>query len=180
MSDFSFQCPFCKQPIEAPSSMMGLLVDCPGCGKPIEVAKKIPDWKRPPGRMPNSATPDWPRMFKATMRWILFIPAAIAGGIATALLLVVGSFILPEIFRHIFSGIGAAGGAVVFGLIVAPKRNQAVKWFLIVLVVAVGALDALGSIAVGDNKPKAVIGVSMIVGALMFSTIDPAKVNKAN
>ena len=54
MSDFTFQCPFCKQPMDAPASMMGQLIDCPGCGKPIEVAKKIPDWKRPPGRMPAS------------------------------------------------------------------------------------------------------------------------------
>ena len=180
MSDFFFQCPFCKQPMDAPASMMGQLIDCPGCGKPIEVAKTIPDWKRPPGPMPTSAPPDWPGMFKATMRWILFIPAAIVGGMATALLLVVGAFILPQIFRHILSGIGAAGGTVVFGLIVAPKKNQVVKWVLIALVVVFGALDALGSVMVGDDRTKAAIGVSMIVGALMFSTVDPAKVNKAN
>ena len=180
MNDLTFQCPFCKQPMEAPASMMGQLVDCPGCGKPVEVAKKIPDWKRPPGRMPTSAPTEGRQMFMTTLRWILFIPAAIVGGMATALLFVVGSFVLPAIFRHILSGIGAAGGAVVFGLMVAPKRNQTVKWILIALVVAVGALDAIGSIAVGDNKLKAAIGVSMIVGALMFSTIDPTKVNKAN
>lgn len=180
MSDFSFQCPFCNQSIEAPSAMMGQLVDCPGCGKPIEVAKKIPDWKRPPGRMPTSAPTEWRKMFMTTVRWILFIPAAIGGGLAMAFLLVVGSLILPQVFRHILSGIGAAGGAIVFGLIVAPKRNQVVKWFLVVLVVAVGALDALASIAVGDNKLKAAIGVSMVLGALMFSTIDPTKINKSN
>ena len=56
MSDISFQCPFCKQPMDAPASMMGQLIDCPGCGKPIEVAKTIPDWKRPPGPMPTSTT----------------------------------------------------------------------------------------------------------------------------
>ena len=61
MSDFSFQCPICNQPIEAPSSMMGQLIDCPKCGMPIEVAKSIPDWKRPPIR--HHAQP------KTTIRW---------------------------------------------------------------------------------------------------------------
>ena len=180
MSDFSFQCPFCKQPMDAPASMMGQLIDCPGCGKPIEVAKKIPDWKRPPGPMPTSAPSDWPGMFKATMRWILFIPAAIVGGAVMSILFVIGASIMPAILRHILSGIGAAGGAVISGLMVAPKRNQVVKWVLIALVIVFGALDALGSVMVGDDRTKAAIGVSMIVGALMCSTVDPAKVNKAN
>ena len=166
--------------MDAPSSMMGQLVDCPGCGKPIEVAKKIPDWKRPPGRMPASATPDWPRMFKATMRWILFIPAAIVGGMVTAMLFAFGSIILPDILRHIVSGIGTAGGTISIGLMVAPKRNKTVKWVLIALVIIFGALDALANIAIGEDQLKAVIGATMIFAALMFSTFDPAEMNKAN
>ena len=179
MNDFSFRCPFCKQSIEAPLDMVGQLVDCPSCGKAIEVARNTPDWKRSHGRMQTAETSSGHQTFMASLRWILFIPAAIIGGIATAFLFVVGSFIFPAVIRHVCSGIGAAGGTVIIGLAVAPKKNQTVKWVLIVLVVVFGALDALGSIAVGSNREKAVIGISMIVGALMFSTLDPAEINKS-
>ena len=179
MSDFSFQCPFCNQSIEAPSTMMGQLVDCPGCGKPIEVAKKIPDWKRPPGRMPTSAPAKGRKMFMTTVRWIFFIPVAIVGGMATAMFFAFGSIILPDILRHVVSGIGTAGGTISIGLMVAPKRNKTVKWVLIALVIIFGALDALASIAIGEEL-KAVIGATMIFAALMFSTFDPEEMNKAN
>ena len=56
VSEYVFECPFCKQSIEAPPDMVGQLVDCPSCKKTIEVARNTPEWKRPPGTRPVSAT----------------------------------------------------------------------------------------------------------------------------
>ena len=37
MADNKFNCPSCKQSLEAPSDMAGQLVDCPSCSESIEV-----------------------------------------------------------------------------------------------------------------------------------------------
>lgn len=40
MSDIKFTCSYCKQSLEAPSDMLGQLIDCPSCQHPIEVRKE--------------------------------------------------------------------------------------------------------------------------------------------
>ena len=37
MSELSFTCPKCKQPLEGDDSMRGLVIDCPSCKTPITV-----------------------------------------------------------------------------------------------------------------------------------------------
>ena len=39
MSVFQFNCPNCKQSLDAPIDMIGQLVDCPSCKKTIEVSR---------------------------------------------------------------------------------------------------------------------------------------------
>ena len=39
MSDIQFNCPHCKQSLEAPSDMAGQLIECPSCKQTIEVTR---------------------------------------------------------------------------------------------------------------------------------------------
>ena len=39
MSDYKFNCPHCRQSLEAPADMVGQLIDCPACNRTIEVAR---------------------------------------------------------------------------------------------------------------------------------------------
>ena len=39
MPDFHFNCPNCSQSIDAPTEMIGQLIECPSCNQTIEVAK---------------------------------------------------------------------------------------------------------------------------------------------
>lgn len=41
MNDLSFNCPHCKQSLEAPDDMLGMAIDCPACQKQIRIPKKI-------------------------------------------------------------------------------------------------------------------------------------------
>ena len=38
MSDIKFNCPYCRQFLEAPADMLGQLIECPSCKKTFEVA----------------------------------------------------------------------------------------------------------------------------------------------
>lgn len=37
MADINFDCPFCKQNLDAPDDMTGMSIECPSCGKAIRV-----------------------------------------------------------------------------------------------------------------------------------------------
>ena len=39
MSDIKFNCPHCKQSLEAPEDLLGQVLDCPSCNKKIQVPK---------------------------------------------------------------------------------------------------------------------------------------------
>ncbi len=41
MADFKFNCPQCKQPLEAPEIMIGTKIGCPSCQKPITVPDPV-------------------------------------------------------------------------------------------------------------------------------------------
>ena len=42
MADIKFNCPHCRQSIEAPPDMAGQLIECPSCKQTIEVSRKQP------------------------------------------------------------------------------------------------------------------------------------------
>ncbi len=37
MPDINFDCPFCKQNLDAPDDMTGMSIECPSCGKSIQI-----------------------------------------------------------------------------------------------------------------------------------------------
>lgn len=112
------------------------------------------------------------------LRWILFIPAAFVGGILASFLMRMGSFIFPEIIRLLVCGAGGAAGMVFFGLYVAPRKTQTVKWTLIVLAALLGLLSALGSLLAGEDKLEAAVGISMLLTAVSFSRIKPEEITQ--
>ena len=62
MANIQFQCPHCRQSIEAPPDMLGQLMDCPACGQTVEVQKspaKLP--------VPSPASPRPPPKQKLPM-----------------------------------------------------------------------------------------------------------------
>jgi membrane protein YdbS with pleckstrin-like domain len=48
MPDVKFNCPHCKQSLEAPADMLGQLIDCPSCSQAIEVPRTQPRPAAPP------------------------------------------------------------------------------------------------------------------------------------
>ena len=57
MSDIKFNCPACKQSLEAPPDMVGQLIDCPSCNKVLEVPAHSPPLKTESRIPPPSRTP---------------------------------------------------------------------------------------------------------------------------
>ena len=47
MADIIFNCPHCRQSIEAPPDMAGQLIECPSCKQTIEVARHQPPPRTP-------------------------------------------------------------------------------------------------------------------------------------
>ena len=41
MPDINFDCPLCKQNLDAPEDMAGLCIECPSCGKSIRIPPPI-------------------------------------------------------------------------------------------------------------------------------------------
>lgn len=41
MPDFKFNCPHCKQSLEAPEEMLGQVTDCPACGKALHIPEPV-------------------------------------------------------------------------------------------------------------------------------------------
>lgn len=83
MADIKFNCPGCKQSLEAPSDMAGQLIECPSCKRTIEVppAPRVPrvENKPPPPVTPRPA-PSPPRPLQ-TVGAVVNCPAC--GGIAS-------------------------------------------------------------------------------------------------
>ena len=60
MADFKFNCPRCKQSLEAPQEMLGQTVNCPSCQAPIKVPN--PQTQRPASLPPQARPPPEPPM----------------------------------------------------------------------------------------------------------------------
>ena len=43
MADFKFNCPHCRQPLEAPDEMLGQIIDCPSCNRRIQLPRPQPN-----------------------------------------------------------------------------------------------------------------------------------------
>lgn len=41
MTEFKFNCPYCKQSLEAPEDMLGQTTDCPACGQTIRIPEPV-------------------------------------------------------------------------------------------------------------------------------------------
>ena len=55
MSDFTFNCPHCEQPFEAPEEMLGQTIECPSCNGVLELPKPDPG---PEPELPPPAEPE--------------------------------------------------------------------------------------------------------------------------
>ena len=53
MSEFKFNCPHCKQALEAPQDMLGETIECPSCTGSIQIPD--PEPKTQPGLQPSAA-----------------------------------------------------------------------------------------------------------------------------
>jgi uncharacterized membrane protein len=84
------------------------------------------------------------------IRWILFVPLGFAIGVIASGILRICVYMLPEIFRLLLCGVGGAAGIVIGGLFVAPKKNAAAKWTLVVVSFVVACLNTLGGLLPGD------------------------------
>jgi len=41
MADVNFDCPYCKQNLDAPEDLIGTNIECPACGKMIRVVQPV-------------------------------------------------------------------------------------------------------------------------------------------
>ncbi|HPC18618.1 MAG TPA: PH domain-containing protein [Kiritimatiellia bacterium] len=57
MPDIKFNCPHCKQSLEAPDDMRGQLIDCPSCSQAIEIPKPQRHSAAPPPIPPKLTRP---------------------------------------------------------------------------------------------------------------------------
>ena len=109
------------------------------------------------------------------LRWIAFLPAGFAAAvIAGALFGFVGAR-FSEFIGFTTSGAISAGAFIYVGLVVAPKRNNIVKWTLIVPSVLFGIVSAIGD-AQGDDKLRMSIGISMALCSLAFAAMPAAEI----
>ncbi len=106
-----------------------------------------------------------------TLRWILFIPAAvIVGAVASAIFRFVAGLLFPDIVEFVVCGAVGALAMITVGLRVAPRQSAAVKWTLIAITALLGALAAVGSL-LGADKLQAAIGITTFLVALGFSSM---------
>lgn len=111
----------------------------------------------------------------SVIRWVLFIPAALAGGTVLAVLLTWATSRFPDIIMMMFRGCGETVGMMFFGMYVAPSKNQAAKWILVVVAAIIGLLDGLESL--GGPKPiQSVVGFSMLLSTLGYVRVKPDEV----
>lgn len=66
MSDYKFNCPHCKQSLEAPEDMLGQTIECPSCQGSIELPAPPPKPKAPPKPQPSTAANQRPPPSRTT------------------------------------------------------------------------------------------------------------------
>jgi len=109
-----------------------------------------------------------------TVRCILFIPTAFVASLIIGALthIVADSFFdLPWLAWSISGGFSAYT-IVILGIKIAPGKNLAVKWVLIVITVGFGLMSAIGGFFVGDDPDAGFAGVSMIVVGVICSRVE--------
>jgi len=112
------------------------------------------------------------------LRWIAFLPAAFVASILVGTgFYWVGTF-FGEFYSYVMCGAGGAGAFIAVGLFVSPKRNNAVKWTLIVLSVLIGVLGAVAVALGDDDKLKMAEGISMAIFSLVFAYMPADEVAK--
>lgn len=104
------------------------------------------------------------------LRWIAFLPAGLAAAVFAGTLFGFVGARFSEFIGFITSGAISAGAFIYVGLIVAPKRNNIVKWTLIIPSVLFGIVSAIGETQSGD-KLRMSIGISMAVCSLAFAAM---------
>jgi hypothetical protein len=112
------------------------------------------------------------------LRWILFLPAALAGGTVAAVLLTWGGAAFPDAVVMLLRGFGSAAGMMYCGMYVAPSKTRTVKWTLIVVAALLGLSSGLESLA-GPKPFESAVGFSMLVSALGFASMKPDQIGDA-
>jgi hypothetical protein len=102
------------------------------------------------------------------LRWAVFLPAAL---IASVLAGAAGNWFAEfsgASAWYIWLVSGALSGAaffVVAGKIV-PRRSQFAKWLSVLIVGALGTMSALGPLIQGQERPRALAGLAMVLIAI--------------
>jgi hypothetical protein len=104
------------------------------------------------------------------LRWIAFLPAGFAAAVVAGALFGFVGARFGEFIGFTTSGAISAAAFIYVGLMVAPKRNNIVKWVLIVPSVLFGILSAIGD-AYGADKLRMSIGISMALSSLAFAAM---------
>lgn len=106
------------------------------------------------------------------LRWMLFLPAGIAGGLALSIFV---QFAGPsEFIEMIMGGAGATLGTVFAGLAVAPSKNRFAKWTLVGFCLIVGFIDTIHQWlpTSSEDDPLAFVrGLSMFIAAILCITV---------
>jgi hypothetical protein len=113
----------------------------------------------------------------AILRWIAFLPAAFLAALIAGEGLYWGGWFFGEFYGYLLSGAGSAAAFVAVGVFVAPKRNNAVKWFLVVISALIGVGAAIGT-ALGDDKLRMTAGVSMVLVSLALAFLPAEELMK--
>jgi len=113
-----------------------------------------------------------PSRMLTVLRWVAYLPfgfcaAMIGGCVGTA------GARFGEFIGFTTSGAFSAAGFICAGLAVAPKRNNIVKWTLVIPSFFMGILSAIGE-SLSEDKLRMSIGISMAVVSLTFAAM-PAK-----
>ena len=105
MSDIHFECPKCKQPIDAPEELVAQLIECPTCKETIEVPvcsqpKETTKPPNPPKTAPVSPapTPTTPPKFE--------LPPIEDSGVATTLTVIAVLEFIGAVIGGLVVGIG--------------------------------------------------------------------------
>ena len=112
------------------------------------------------------------------LRWIVFLPAAfLAAGLAGLLMKFVGGFFISEYIGLTLSGASSGIVFICVGLYVAPKRNDLIKWLLTAIFALCGIAATIGS-ALGDDKLRMAVGISMLVCSVVLALVPANEIMK--
>lgn len=106
------------------------------------------------------------------LRWVAFIPGGILIGTLASFAGTWGTLWFPEFIQNAACGGFGAVGTIAGGLYIAPKPHPLVKWTMILLCLAIGALSILGGMITPDDKSKGLVtGISVILFSLCYCGI---------